>query len=153
MLTLASSAQEPFEFTVTITFDDLAAMFAAPDHVGRITGTVIAPILSPVALTVTDGVFNLFVNNPECVNTREFGYAFAMHASGGRPFYFRAVKTVRDDAGPDVWADSTTLAITIHDGTDARREVLGTGTLRISPNGFRSRTHEFRSQMVPKTSY
>ena len=51
------------EFTVTITFDDLDAMIADPNHAGRITGTV-ERRCSAGPLTVEDGVFELFKSDP-----------------------------------------------------------------------------------------
>jgi cholesterol oxidase len=134
--TAGTSAPAPLEFRLTITFDDLAAMLASPRHAGQITGTVTAPTLSPQPLTTSGGVFNLFVDDPNAVSTRELLYEFVMRSADGRAFHFAGVKTVRDDRGLDMWADTTTLAITLRDGATATAPVLGTGVLHLSVEDF-----------------
>lgn len=132
-VTAGTAAPAPLEFLLTITFDDLAAMFASPQHAGRIAGTVTAPGLSASPLPVAGGAFNLLVDDPDAVNTRELRYTFAMRSVEGRTLHFTGVKTVRDDPGLDAWTDTTTLAITLREGADARGPVVGTGVLTLSP--------------------
>ena len=64
----------PCEFTLTIISDDLDDMVANPQHQARMLGTLTAPSLSPQPLTVTEGEFNLFVEDPDHPNTRQMHY-------------------------------------------------------------------------------
>src|SRR5438552_1274126 len=75
------AAPAALEFVLTIAFDDLGAMFASREHAGRIAGIVTAPTLSPRPLTTADGVFNLLVEDPSAVHTRELRYEFVMRSA------------------------------------------------------------------------
>jgi len=126
----------PFEFTLTITADDLDALIARNDHPGRIVGTVNAPALSPRPLTATDGRFGLFKRDPENVNTRLMTYDMKLEADDGRSFNFSGFKRVHDDPGFDLWADTTTLFITVREGAAENGPQLGKGVLRILVKDF-----------------
>lgn len=143
-ISAGAAAASPLEFLLTITFDDLEAMFASPSHAGRIEGTVTAPSLSASPLEVAQGTFNLFVDNMEAINTRELRYTFTMHLPGGQPIFFSGVKTVRDDSGLDIWTDTTTLAVSLHHGADAAAPVSATGVLRLSPSDFAQELTTFK---------
>lgn len=125
-----------FEFTLTITSDDLDDMIKNPEHKARMVGTVNAPCLSANSLTVTDGEFNLFINDPTHVDTRNMRYRMKMTDEGGKGYYFEGFKVIHNDLQFDMWKDNTTLYITIHEGDTADSPVLGKGILRISPEDF-----------------
>src|ERR1051325_2889735 len=91
-------------FTVTITFDDLDAMIADPNHAGRITGTVDAPVLGAGPLTVEDGVFELFKTDPGAAQCALMVYRVLLRG-GGKNFRLKGTKTLRDDGGFDMWRD------------------------------------------------
>jgi cholesterol oxidase len=54
----------------------------------------------------------------------------------GETFYFDGFKLIRDDAGVDVWADTTTLYVCIYRGSDATGPQVAQGILRIVPEDF-----------------
>jgi hypothetical protein len=64
-------------------------------------------------------------------------YRMKMQAREGRVFFMDGFKIIRDDPGLDVWADTTTLYVTIFDGPDDQAPVFGRGILRIYPDDFK----------------
>ncbi|NDJ23211.1 hypothetical protein GS682_16525 [Nostoc sp. B(2019)] len=125
-----------FEFTVTVSSDDLDRMLTDESHKAKIVGSVIAPAISPEPLSVTDGEFNLFIVDPDSVNTRRMVYRMKMTSEEGKVYYFDGFKVVHNDPGFDIWADTTTLYITVHDGESLNSPVLGQGILKILPADF-----------------
>ncbi len=99
-------------------------------------GTVTAPALSPRPLTVNNGKFNLFVVDPSEPATRRMWYKMPLTADDGRVYFFEGFKLIRDRPLTDVWADTTTLYITVFDGADGSAPVLGKGILVIRPQDF-----------------
>ncbi len=126
----------PFTFTLTITSEDVESMVSDPQHEARIVGTVIAPALSPHPLTVNNGTFNLFVVDPREPATRRMWYKMPLAAQDGRVYFFEGFKLIRDHPLTDVWADTTTLYIKVHDGAKNQAPVLGKGILVIRPQDF-----------------
>lgn len=116
---------------LTISADDLDDLVDRQERRGTIEGTVTAPALSPEPLTVTDGTFNLFTEDLEMPEARQMRYRFKMHAESGETYYFDGIKHVRDDPGFDLWSDTTTLYVTIYEGTDAEAPVRGKGRIEI----------------------
>jgi cholesterol oxidase len=129
-------SNSPFAFTLSVIADDLDAMIAEDTHAARMVGTVSAPALSADPLTVTDGMFNLFVKDEADPVARRMRYRMRMIASDGRICFFEGFKRIRDDFGPDIWGDTTTLYITVHDGSDSNAPVLGRGILKIGAADF-----------------
>ena len=126
-----------FKFVVTILAEDLEQMISDPDYTSRLTGTVIAPALSPQPLTVTDGRFNLFLEEADApAGRRRMRYRMKMSARDGQNFFFDGYKLIKDEKGLDLWPDTTTLYITVYEGTDDSGPVRGKGILRIYPRDF-----------------
>ena len=128
-------AANSFQFTLTIRGDDVNLMVKEPGHDARMSGTVLAPALSPTPLTVTDGIFNLFVINPDQVETRNMRYRMTLVSEEGKTWYFDGFKVVRDDSVLDIWHDTSTLYIALWEGSSAGAE-LGKGILHIEPADF-----------------
>lgn len=126
----------PFEFVLTIRTDDLARMLSDADHAASISGTATAPGLSAGPMAVCGGRFRLLVVDPDRVNARRMQYEFAMRADGGRALFLDGFKAVRDEPGADLWGDTTTLFVAIHDGPDATGQVIARGVLKIFPEDF-----------------
>ena len=99
-------------------------------------GSVTAPALSDEPLTVTDGHFNLFVDNPDEPGTKNMKYRMKLTSETGDQFYFYGYKVLRDDFGPDMWSDTTTLYISVWQGEDDEGELVGKGILKIKPEDF-----------------
>ncbi|OHX16086.1 choline dehydrogenase [Chromobacterium amazonense] len=124
-------------FTVTVASDDLDRLIADPSHPATIVGTLNAPALSPLPLTVTHGVFNLFEAYPQQVGERHMNYKMRLTAEDGVEYFFSAFKSVPSDHGPlQVWADTSTLYVTVYRGVDEGGEVVGSGVLHIEPADF-----------------
>ena len=139
------------EFTLTVTADDLDKLITDEKHPGRMVGTVTAPALSPKPLTVTDGEFALFTVDPDQINARKMGYRMKLTAEDGNIYFFSGFKQVHDDKGFDVWADTTTLYIIVHDGPTEAAPVLGKGILHIRPMDFAKQMTTMRVLNAPDT--
>jgi cholesterol oxidase len=125
-----------FAFTLTIRSDNLDDMLEKPEHAASIVGTVQAPALSPEPLTVTEGVFQLFVRDPEHVRGRRMVYRMVLTAADDTRYAFDGYKLVNDDHGADIWPDTSTLYITVRKGTGENDPVVGKGILHIEPKDF-----------------
>ena len=135
-LAIAPAGEGPISFTLTIASDDLHAMLTNESHVATMLGTVTCPALSAEPLSVNDGRFNLFVNDPTRVDTRLMVYRMVLRSIEGKDFYLHGVKTITDSPAIDVWAQTTTLAVKVYSGTDDQGPLVGTGTLHIAPLDF-----------------
>lgn len=120
-----------FAFTLTVASGDLQQMLTNPAHKARITGTVTAPGIAAEPLTVLDGEFNLFVPDPNQVETLQMRYAFPMVSARGERYYLTGFKVIRGDPAYDIWRDTTTLFITVYRGDSPAAPVLGKGILHI----------------------
>jgi cholesterol oxidase len=118
------------EFVLTVDIDDLPAMIEDPATPGRLSGTVVAPAVSPRRMRVVDGSFRLSRHDPTHVDTWHMTYEMALVADDGRRFRFSGHKVLHDRFGLDVWGDTTTLYVTIAD--DDGRPVAA-GVMRIAP--------------------
>jgi cholesterol oxidase len=125
------AANEAFEFTLTIRSDDAYETIKSPGHPAVISGTVTAPGLSATPLNASEGVFNLFVDDPDSVNTKLMKYAMRLDSKDGKQYYFKGFKYVHHDRGLDEWPDTSTLYITLFEGPDDKGTILGQGILHI----------------------
>jgi cholesterol oxidase len=123
-------------FTVAVMSDDLAAMLTEQTHPGAIVGTLSAPCVSPEPLTVTDGVFHLFIDDPNIVGQRLMTYDMPMVTNDGRHFFLHGFKETHSNTGLQIWGDNSTLYVTLYEGSDATGPVLGKGILHILPADF-----------------
>jgi cholesterol oxidase len=126
-----------FQFTLTVVAEDLERLVNPPAHEARMYGTVTAPHLSARALTVTDGVFNLFTVDPGDPSARRMRYRMTLVAEEGRRYFVDGFKLAAPAAATDIWPATSTLYVSVHDGTNAQAPVLGKGILRIELEDFR----------------
>ena len=124
-----------FEFTLTITSHDLEAMISDPEHAATMVGTVRAGALSADPLMVTNGRFNLFLDDPTNERRKRMRYRMDLSTEDGTAYSFEGFKEITDDPGVDVWADTTTLYVTIREEGRSGGP-MGLGILRISPKDF-----------------
>lgn len=124
-----------FSFLLTIEATDVRAMLENPQHRALAVGSVTAPALGEGVLSVIEGDFRLFTSAEE-VGTRQMLYRLVLRNTAGRHYFLDGFKVIRDDAGSDLWSDTTTLYITLHDGQNAAAPILGKGILRISALDF-----------------
>ncbi len=140
-------------FRLTIGTDDVQRFVAEPAHAGTAEGWVEADALGG-RFEVERGEFNLFVDEVDGLRTMRYRLWFTDAA--GHPLTLRGHKRVRDEAGPDVWADTTTLFVQLlvgHVATDPRdatgrgeaATVTGAGVLRIEPLAFARQMTTFRT--------
>ena len=99
-------------------------------------GTVVAPALSQKPLTISNGIFNLFVKDADDPSHKKMKYNMQLNSYDGRQYCFYGYKKVEDDKAFDMWKDTTVLYITVHDGSDNTAPVLGRGILKIIPIDF-----------------
>lgn len=126
----------PFEFTLTIVSEDVQKLVSNPEHAARMIGTATAPTLSAKPLEAYDGQFNLFVIDPERVDTRLMKYRMTLNSEEGRMYYFEGFKVVHVNPVFDAWHDTTTLYVTLHEGSGPEGAVIGKGILKILPADF-----------------
>ncbi|MDB4889916.1 MAG: Choline dehydrogenase [Gemmatimonadetes bacterium] len=132
------------DFTATISTDDLDEMLRNPHHQAHLHGTVTAPGLSPRPIRVTHGTFELLTKDPEDPRARRMTYRMPMTTEGGHHFFLHGFKHVRDDKGIDIWPDTSTLYVTIHQGLDDTGPMVGRGILRILPRDFATQMRTFK---------
>ncbi len=134
----------PLDFTATITTDDLNEMLRNPRHQAYLHGTVTARALSPRPIRVTHGTFELLTQDPDDARARRMTYRMPMTTEGGHHFFLHGFKHVRDDKGLDLWPDTSTLFVTLHEGLDDKGPVVGRGVLRILPKDFATQMRTFK---------
>jgi cholesterol oxidase len=126
----------PMSFTLTIASDDLDDMLKNPSHEAGISGSVECEALWPTPLSVTDGRFSLFVDDPDQADVRLMVYRMVLRNPENKQFYFHGVKTISKSSVFEAWHQTTTLAVTVFDGANDTGHLLGTGVLHISPLDF-----------------
>lgn len=114
----------------SVHIDDLAAFMADPQHQGALAGSVDFPPLG-MALEAPSGVFQLFSSSADDGSGRRMVYELGFIADDGEACYLAGEKRVRNDPGPDLWRDTTTLYTRLHRGQDASGEVIGAGILTL----------------------
>ncbi|MCP4522260.1 MAG: choline dehydrogenase [Cytophagales bacterium] len=125
-----------FAFTLTVTSEDVDQMIDPKNkaHNAEMIGTVDCPVLSPEPITVTNGIFNLFVDYEPEIDTKRMIYNMDLNTQEGETYYFSGYKQIHDDFGFDMWKDTTTLFITIC--KEKGGEPIGKGILKIKPTDF-----------------
>ena len=124
------------EFTVTVSAPDLDLLIEDPAHEANLTGSVTLPALAPAPLRVQNGRFHLLVRDEARTGTRRMVYDMPLITEDGRRFRLEGFKTVHDDAGPDLWSDTTTLYVTVWQDQGAL-PVVARGIARIHLADFR----------------
>ncbi|MEP6716522.1 MAG: GMC oxidoreductase [Terriglobia bacterium] len=130
---LGTTADNAFQFTLTVRGDDVNRMLTEPGHEARMSGTVIAPALSPKPLSVSNGLFQLFVADPLNVETRNMVYRMTLVSEEGKEWRFEGVKIVHYGLVTDIWHATSTLYITLQETTGGQ---TGLGVLHIEPADF-----------------
>lgn len=127
------AANHRFAFVLTLATDDLDATLDDPDKRMTLDGTIDAPSLSSSPLQVSDGKFSLLSRDPDRPDTTNMIYEMRLSAADGRCWSFRGIKYVHDDRGVDLWSDTTTLLVDVHDDAGA---LAARGILRIELDDF-----------------
>ena len=103
-------------------------------------------------LPVEKGVFNLFVNDPDPAHpgVKRMLYRLWFRDAVGHPLTMTGYKLVENDAGFDLWKDTTTLFTKVLKGHvdesgDATAELVASGILRIRVQDFAKQMTTFRA--------
>lgn len=138
---------------ITIVADNLDDMLAEPHHQARFAGTatfVSAPPGAAEQLLVTDGIFRLFVDEPNQIVSKKMEYIATLTAVDGRRWKFEGFKGIRhgsstaafvtDDGAAiratsevwsDAWRDQTRLFFRLTGERDGSASGLGILTLSL----------------------
>lgn len=125
-----------FEFILTIVANDVDRLVTDESYQAGMVGTVRAPALSSQPLSVTEGRFTLLARDPDHVGGKNMRYRMKMTSTEGNHYWFEGIKYIKDDRGLDLWADTTTLYISVHEGATPGGKLLGRGVLHIHPADF-----------------
>ncbi len=106
--------RERLEFELTISVDDVDRFVSDPAHEGSAIGHVECGLLGG-HLEVERGWFNLFTETDD-PDARRMLYRLWLTGPGGNPMTFTGTKEVRDEAGLDLWRDTSTLFVTVREG-------------------------------------
>lgn len=101
-------------FQLTIRTDDVDRFVANREHAAEATGYIQCEALGG-RLPVEQGWFNLFVDTANR-NARRMLYRLYFRSSDGTPMTLSGFKEVQNDAGPDIWNDTTTLYVNLFKG-------------------------------------
>lgn len=111
-----------------VNLDDLDRFLSDPNHLASMTGTLdFSPFGAEIA--VSSGVFNLYkaIEDP---NTTYIYYELTFQHDA-QDYYLAGHKNVQDDAGFDLWADTATLFLYLHQGKDKHGPIVGAGILTL----------------------
>jgi cholesterol oxidase len=136
----------PFKFHLTIEVEDIAAFSADPLRPATAVGWVQSDALGG-RLGVERGWFNLFVDVEPGV--KHMLYRLWFSDGVGHPVTMIGHKVVKDDAGFDIWKDTTTLFTRVlqghvPEGGDAGATVLASGVIIIRARDFAKQLTTFR---------
>ena len=101
-------------------------------------------------LPVEKGVFNLLVDDPAHPPVKRMLYRLWFRDGVGHPLTMTGYKLVENDAGFDLWKDTTTLFTKVLKGHvdesgDASAELVASGILRIRVQDFAKQMTTFRA--------
>ncbi len=136
-----------FKFHLTIEVEDIESFGNDPLRPATAVGYVVGDAFGG-KLPVEQGWFNLFVDVEPGV--KHMLYRLWFRDGVGNPLTMTGFKLVKDDAGFDVWKDTTTLFTRIlqghvPEGGDDAATVLASGTIIIRARDFAKQLTTFRA--------
>ena len=136
-----------FKFHLTIEVADIDAFGKDPLRPADARGYVHCDALGG-QLPVVAGFFNLFVDQEPGV--KHMLYRLHFYDGVGHPLTMIGHKVVENDAGFDLWKDTTTLFTRVlrghvADGEDESAEIVGSGIIIIRVRDFAKQLTTFRS--------
>lgn len=135
------------KFHLTIVVDDIERFGTDPTRRAGAHGYLDCDALGG-RLPVEHGVFNLFVDTEPGV--KRMLYRLFFRDGAGHPLTLSGYKLVKDDAGFDVWKDTTTLFTRVLRGhvdeqQEPSAEIVASGVLRIRIRDFARQLTTFRA--------
>ena len=137
----------PFKFHLTIEVEDIESFANDPLRPATATGWIESDGLGG-KLPVEQGWFNLFVDVEPGV--KHMLYRLWFSDGVGHPLTMTGFKLVKDDAGFDVWKDTTTLFTRVlqghvAEGDDETATVIASGIIIIRARDFAKQLTTFRA--------
>lgn len=138
----------PLQFQLTLCMDDLDRFIADPDHAARAIGHLESPLFGG-RCPVLQGAFNLFTASGDA-NRKTMRYRLFFEDTQGQPLTLSGVKNIRNDPGPDLWADTTTLYTNVLAGhvsaaEEASARIVASGIVHIGVMDFLRQLTTFRA--------
>jgi hypothetical protein len=138
------------KFHLTIVVDDIERFRSDPRRSAGAHGYVVCDALGG-KLPIERGAFNLFVDTEPGV--KRMLYRLFFRDGTGHPLTLTGYKLVKDDAGFDVWKDTTTLFTRVLRGhvgevEEAGAELVASGVLRIRVRDFARQLTTFRGSVA-----
>ncbi len=142
------AAREPLMFHLRITVEDIAGFEHDRNREARIDGWVSSDAFGE-RRRVEGGSFNLFVDREGSRPTKRMYYRVLFRDPAGHPLTLVGYKHVVDEAGFDVWSDTSTLYTRVLAGhvdvaTQPEAPIVATAILRILPADFARQLTTFR---------
>jgi hypothetical protein len=137
------------KFHLTIVVDDIQRFSRDPRRSAGAHGYIVCDALGG-KLPVERGAFNLFVDTEPGV--KHMLYRLFFRDGAGHPLTLTGYKLVKNDAGFDVWRDTTTLFTRVLRGHvdepgEAGAEMVASGVLRIRARDFARQLTTFRGSV------
>jgi cholesterol oxidase len=137
------------KFHLTIVVDDIERFAADPRRSAGAVGYVESDALGG-RLPVEHGAFNLFVDTQPGV--KRMLYRLYFRDGAGHPLTLSGHKLIENNAGFDVWRDTTTLFTRVLRGHvdepgEAGAELVAAGVLRIRARDFARQLTTFRGSV------
>lgn len=137
-----------FMFHLTISAEDVERFIADPQHTAVAEGWIESDEFGG-KLTVSEGVFNLFVAG-QSAGVKRMLYRLEFADAEGHPLTMAGHKEILHDHGLDVWSETTTLfthvlAGHVAAGEEDAAEILAGGILHIHPLDFARQLTTFRT--------
>ncbi|WP_141326635.1 GMC family oxidoreductase N-terminal domain-containing protein [Myxococcus sp. AB025B] len=123
-------------FVVTVETRDLERTLEDRLHPLALSGMVEALALSPRPLVVEGGELHLMTQEGARPGGRRMRYLLPLVAESGERFFLDGYKDVHDDAGFDLWADTTRLLVSVYRGMDISGPCVARGVLSLDPADF-----------------
>jgi hypothetical protein len=135
------------KFHLTIVVDDIERFSSDPTRRATAHGYLDCDALGG-RLPVERGIFNLFVDTEPGV--KRMLYRLWFRDGAGHPLTLSGFKLVKDDAGFDVWKDTTTLFTRVlrghvYEQREPSAEIVASGVLRIRVRDFARQLTTFRA--------
>jgi len=137
------------KFHLTIVVEDIERFAHDPRRSAGAHGYIVCDALGG-KLPVERGAFNLFVDTEPGV--KRMLYRLFFRDGAGHPLTLSGHKLIKDDAGFDVWRDTTTLFTRVLRGhvdesEEAGAEIVASGVLRIRARDFARQLTTFRGSL------
>jgi cholesterol oxidase len=137
------------KFHLTIVVDDIQRFAGDPRRSAGAHGYIVCDALGG-KLPVEHGDFNLFVDTAPGV--KQMLYRLFFRDGAGHPLTLSGHKLIEDNAGFDVWRDTTTLFTRVLRGHvdeagEAGAELVASGVLRIRVRDFARQLTTFRGSL------